>query len=104
MADTNLSDDMLKLVSYSIVCIERGEEKVLLCSDCKLFADNMSDCDFDSWVVADYCEHHEVPCDKKYLRVTYEVKGRWPKPDLQFEEKQLERLEDISAAILKDKD
>ena len=101
MADTNLSDDMLKLVSYSIVCIERGAEKVLLCQDCKIFGDNMTDCDFDSWVIADYCEHHDVPCEKKYLRVAYTVQGRWPKPDLQYEEKQLERLEGIEDAIRK---
>ncbi len=99
MADKNLSDDMLKLVSYSIVCIERGNEKVLLCNACELFADNMTDCDFDSWVIASYCEKHRVRCDRKYLRVAYEVLGRWEKPDLQFEVKQLERLEDISDAI-----
>lgn len=100
MADKNLSDDMLKLVSYSIVCIERGHEKVLLCNDCKIFSDNMSDCDFDAWVIADYCEHHPVPCNKKYLRVAYEVQGRWAKPDLNYEQKQLDRLTGIQRAIL----
>ena len=111
MADTNLSDDMLKLVQYSIVCIERGKEKVLVCNECKFFADNMTDCDFDAWVISDYTrdcarrasdpkEKPCKPCKSKYLRVTYEVKARWPKEDLNYEEKQLRRLEGISEAIL----
>jgi len=100
MAEKNLSDDMLKLVQYCIVCIERGHEKVLVCNECKLFSDNMTDCDFDGWVLADYTQHNKVPCDKKFLRVTYEVVGRWPKQDLNYQEKQLQRLSGIQRAIL----
>ena len=117
MTDQNLRDDMLKLVQYQIVCIERGKEEVLVCDECKLFSDNMTDCDFDAWVIADYSRecarraHNEPPygpgnpppckpCKSKYLRVTYEVKGRWPKQDLGYETKQLRRLEAISEAIL----
>jgi len=100
MAEKNLSDDMLKLVQYCIVCIERGHEEVLVCNECKLFSDNMTDCDFDGWVLADYTQHNKVPCDKKFLRVTYEVVGRWPKQDLNYQEKQLQRLSGIQRAIL----
>lgn len=98
--DTNLSDDMLKLVQYSIVCIERDREEVLVCNACKLFADNMNDCDFDSWVIADYVQHHALTFDKKYLRVTFQVLGRWPQQDLRYEQKELRRLAGIEAAIL----
>lgn len=106
MTNTDLRDDMLKLVSYSIVCIERGRERSLLCNQCRLFSDNMTDCDFEVWVIADFIEHWQrehpgrrLPCNKKDLRVAFEVKGRWPKQDLRFEEKQLRRLHGIEESI-----
>lgn len=106
MTNTDLRDDMLKLVSYSIVNIERGRERTLVCNECQLFSDNMSDCDFDTWVVADFIERWQhdhpgkrFPYNNKDLRVVHQVQGRWPKQDLRFEEKQLHRLAGIQHAI-----
>lgn len=101
MSDRNLRDDDVKLVSYSIVCIERGRERTLVCNESKVFNDNMSDCDFETWVIADYVAGNpSIPCDRRDLRVAYEVKGRWPQQDLHYEERQLAELRGIKRAIL----
>lgn len=106
MSDTDLRDDMVKLVSYSIVCIERGRERALVCNECRVFSENLDDCDFDTWVVAEYidewqCSHQgrRFPCNKKDLRVVHTVLGRWPKQDLHYEEKQLRRLAGIEEGV-----
>lgn len=109
--DTNLADDMVKLVRYTIVTIERDHERILHRGE-ELVTDNMTDDAFASWMIASYLQsddyrhktaadpRHEVPHgQKKYLRVFYEVLGRWPKQDRKYEKRQLEILEGIREAI-----
>lgn len=108
MGDHNLNDDLVKMVSYSIACIQRGNERVMACNRCKVFSDNMDACAFETWIISEYIqEWHALhpdarcfPCDSKFLRVSYEVQGRWPKQDLHYEEKELDRLAGIERAIL----
>ena len=48
---------------------------------------------FATWVISDYAESAGMSSeDRKYLRVSYEVMGRWPKQDRKFEKRQLEEL------------
>jgi len=95
MPDTNLADDMVKLVRFTIVSIKRDEEKILK-RDEEIFDDNMTDDAFATWVISKYGESRGMSSDdRKYLRVSYEVLGRWPKQDRKYEKRQLEVLEGI---------
>jgi hypothetical protein len=112
MHDTNLSDDMVKLVRYTIVSIKRNAERVIH-HDQAIFDDNMTGDAFASWMIAAYLQSEryqrlrardpEVETlahgDKKYLRVAWEVLSRWPKQDLKFEENQLTYLRGIKEAL-----
>ncbi len=106
MTNTNLSNDLVKLVSFNIVSIKRDHERALCCNQCKVFSDNMTDCDFDTWIIAEYvqgkldCKPPEGKApDSKDMRVVYQVLGSWPKQDLHYEEKQLQALWGIEHAI-----
>lgn len=95
MPDINLSDDMVKLVRYSIVSIKRDEEQILH-RDEEIFDDNMSDDAFATWVISKYGDSQGLGSeDRKFLRVSYEVLGRWPKQDREFEKRQIKVLEEI---------
>ncbi len=98
--DTNLSDDMVKLVRYSVVSIKRDEEKSLLVGKEKVFDDNLDGEAFTTWVTSEVASAHGLSAeDRKYLRVSYEVLGRWPKQDRKYERSQLQKLEGIQRAI-----
>lgn len=102
MADTNLADDQVKLVRYTVVFIKRDEEEVLEQDDV-LITDNMTPEGFASWRIAHYFQqkdHKELEeRDKKYLRVCYWVVCRWPREPLHYEKRQLDELEGIRKAI-----
>jgi len=106
MSDTSLSDDMVKLVRYTIVNIERDREAIIARGE-EIVTDDMSDDAFASWMIAKH-----IPADgfkgknghgdedtRKTLRVCYEVLGRWPKQDRKYEKRQLEILEGIKEAL-----
>lgn len=99
--DVNLSDDMVKLVRYNIVSIARDAEKILKRGE-EIFSDNMTDEAFATWVISQYADSIGMsPEKRKYLRVSHEVLGRWPKQDRKYEKRQLEVLEGIKDAIEK---
>ena len=98
MADKNLGDDMVKLVEYTIVSIERGKEEIVE-SGHKLFDDDMTGDAFASWVIAEEVPKKKNGYDSKYLRVSYNVLDRWPRQDLKYEERQLEILGQIEKKI-----
>jgi hypothetical protein len=99
MPDTNLADDMVKLVRYSIVSIKRDAEKILH-RDEVIFDDNMSDDGFATWVISKYGDARGLSSDdRKYLRVSHEVLERWAKQDRKYERRQLEVLEGIRDAL-----
>lgn len=97
--DRNLSDDTVKLVRYSIVSIERDDERIHFRGE-EIFDDNMTDDAFATWVISKHGDAQGLSAeDRKYLRVSYEVLGRWPKQDREYEKRQLEVLEGIRDAI-----
>ena len=102
MDDKNLSDDMVKLVTYDIVSIAREAERIL-CSGSVMVTDNTSGEAFASWMIARHLQSGDGPSipdsERKYLRVHYRVKERWPKQSLYYEERQLATLEGIQEAI-----
>lgn len=101
MPDTNLADDMVKLVRYTIVSIKRDDEKILK-RDEEIFDDNMTDDAFASWVISKYGDSQGLSSnDRKYLRVSYEVLGRWARQDRKYEKRQLEVLEGIRQELAK---
>lgn len=97
--DTNLSDDRVKLVRYHIVSIQRDQEKILHSGE-EIFDDEMSDDAFATWMISRYGDAVGIGAhDRKYLRVGYEVIGRWAKQDRKYEKRQLEVLEGIREKI-----
>lgn len=99
--DTNLNDDLIKLVRFSVVSIERDRERVLRHGE-QLVLDAMSGEAFSSWMVAVYLQSTDVPIqeeEKKYLCVCFAVLCRWPKQDREFEKRQIEVLDEIREAL-----
>ncbi len=107
MADKNLDDDMVKLVEYAIVTIDRGKERILYARDggtpkdgrlaLKLVTESMTPESFSTWVVSEANVSNGESAE--YLRVYYNVLDRWPKQDLKYEEKQLRILRGIETCI-----
>jgi hypothetical protein len=104
MRDSNFSDDMVKLIRFTIVSIKRDDEHILANGlGEKIVTDNMDDEAFASWVLSEYFQRagHEPidDDDKKYLRVYSEVLRRWPQQDRKYEKRQLGSLEGIEEAL-----
>lgn len=99
MGDHSLGDDRVKLVRYTIVSIKRDAEQILH-RDEEIFDDAMSDDAFATWVISKYGSSSGMSMeDRKYLRVSYEVLGHWPRQDRKYEKRQLEALEGIREAM-----
>ena len=97
MPDMDLNDDMVKLVEYSIVTIQRQQERVLGDPERRvtIVTDNLTGNAFSNARIA------ELVNDKKHkrlkpdtLRVYYNVLERWPKEDLKKDEKGIEHDEE----------
>jgi len=125
MPDTNLNDDMLKLVRYKILFIKRTYEFAFKEKD-ELVRENRTDSAFTAWKIAEFVQsldRIEVPetwkeypegrtkrdgkeyisdlgDDKKFLRVYFEVLQRYAREKLLYEEDQLAALKGIRQAIL----
>ena len=99
MSDCCCHDEgtMVKLVEYTIVTIKRCRERILKKAQ-KIYADEMTEEEFNTWVIALYCQ--ETPeeqreaakgygddedwepithGDKRYLRVFSQVLQSWPR-------------------------
>jgi hypothetical protein len=102
MSDTNLSDDQVKLVRYTIVSVQRDRERKLEEHEI-LVTDELTPDGFASWRIAAYFQrpdHEEIPHDeKKHLRVCYRVLCRWRRESLRHERRQLDELRGIREAI-----
>lgn len=115
---TNLQDDSVKLVAYTIVSLKRGHERILDGGEGSvLVTESMTARGFRSWILAKYMQQEiDVPGEPgkqirrgdarllpkeelKYLRVFYVIPTRWPREPLEFEEKQIEILRDIRDEI-----
>jgi hypothetical protein len=123
MPDTNLSDDMLKLVRFKVLFVKRDYE-VAFPEQEELVYDNMTDTAFTAWKVAEFIQSldetnvpqkwlrkqypphrqevhgrwfiHSLPeDDKKYLRVYFEVMQRYAREKFKGDERKVEELENI---------
>jgi hypothetical protein len=112
----DLQDDSVKLVAYTIVSLKRGRERILDGGqDSVIVTDSMTGKAFMSWILAKYMQQKvddpAQPARKirrgdllprvelKYLRVYYVVSTRWPREPLEFEQKQVEVLQEIRDEI-----
>jgi hypothetical protein len=129
MPDTNLSDEMLKLVRYKVLFVKRDFETAFPEVE-ELVHENMSSSTYTGWKIAEFIQnlHHgktDIPKkwtnypgeefrkdgkltgfpegDKKYLRVYFEVLDRYVREEFNYEEDQIDVLKEIRDA-LKDKD
>ena|SRR5262249_49955994 len=95
MSDKDLNTNDIKLVKYTIVCIDRKHERILH-TDERIVADPMSHKNFTSWVIADYLQsEHISDQETKYLRVSFDVLDRWPREPFAYKKQQVEVLEQI---------
>lgn len=110
VATDSLDDELVKLVAYTIVSVKRGDERVMPGGMGTLIVtDSMSREAFVAWIIARYLQSKAYVAldrseklsrdDRKYLRVDYAVGRRWPREPLEFEERQIEVLEQISDAL-----
>jgi hypothetical protein len=99
MADTNLNDEMVKLVEFTIVTIERGNERKLVGPEQILVTDDLTGNAFSNARIADWSETakgKDADVRSNTLRVYYNVLDRWPKEDLKKDERQIEYLKEIA--------
>ena len=89
--------DKVWLVEYSIVNVGRGGDYNVPCRQ-RLIRDCMSCEEFKNWVIADYVREHPN-VNGKNLRVYVKVLDSWCKEEWDYEERQIEVLEEIRNAI-----
>jgi hypothetical protein len=104
---TNLADDQIKLVAYTIVCTKPTKERIMPGGQGSLvITDNLTEDQFVAYVIARYLRPEkgsppdvgdvfDKQTDWKYLRVHYVVSARWPKEPLNADQRQAEALEEI---------
>ncbi len=92
MADTHLNDDMVKLVEYTIITIERekeqqleGPKQIIVTDD--LTGDAFSNARIAEWINGKHDWLDDEGIKPSTLRVYYNVMDRWPKEDLKKDEK-----------------
>jgi hypothetical protein len=90
-----LNTDEMKLVKYTIVCIDRKHERILH-TDERIVVDPMSHTNFAAWVIADYLQSEHISDEEtKYLRVSFDVLDKCPRETFAYKERQVEVLEQI---------
>lgn len=94
---TDLDDDFVKLIGFSIVSVRRGHEK-LVTAGSTVVAGPMSQESFVSWMIAKHGDSIDKE-QEKYLRVHYTIARRWPREPLDFEENQLKTLDGIRRVL-----
>lgn len=102
MYDTNLHDDLVKLVEFTIVSIQRDEEKILQPTQQFLETDDLTDDAFSNARVAEWVRDNTAEAKKvdlESVRVSYRVLNRWPKQDLRKDERTVNALEKIAEKI-----
>ena len=117
MSLSDLNDDTVKLVAYTIVSVRRDAERIMPEGrDQLVITDNLSGEAFVAWIIAGYIRkrldgvagksaserrqfEQELKAERKYLRVHYVVSRRWEREPMKFEERQIEVLKEISQAL-----
>ena len=117
MSLSDLNDDTVKLVVYTIVSVRRDAERIMPEGrDQLVITDNLSGEAFVAWIITGYIRkrldgvadksaserrqfEQELEAERKYLRVHYVVSRRWQREPMKFEERQIEVLKEISQAL-----
>lgn len=105
-AFTDLNDEKVKLVAYTIVSLRRGEERIMpgeFARNQMLVTERLTEEQLVAEIIGRYTaskDYVDIPKDvrdkeRKYLRVYYVVSRRWDREPLRFEERQLDVLETI---------
>jgi hypothetical protein len=119
-AKDSLEDNTVKLIAYTIVSLKRDKEQIMEGGQKSVIVtDSMTGEAFSSMILARYLQEEVVVPfalgregkmsrmellkrnrdweqeDLKYLRVYYVVSTRWPREPLDFEERQIDQLEQI---------
>jgi hypothetical protein len=89
----------VQLVEYSVVNVRRGGNQPVQVQQVVL-DECMSPQEFQNWVIIQYAKDHPG-VDGKSLRVYCKVLDTWCKPDWDYQEKQIQSLEQIRDAILR---
>jgi hypothetical protein len=125
-ADKGLQDDLLKLVHYQVLFVRRDFETTLS-TRTELLAENLDEAAFTAWKIAEFIQDLQsglIPTpprwrerpppgaelrdgnlvalqseEKKYLRVNYEVRERYPRRAFNYEQRQLKALRQIRDAL-----
>lgn len=106
----DLDDDLVKLVAYTIVSIQRDRERVMKKgAGTVVVTERMTPESFAAWRIAEYLASDGYadldegdrlgPSEEKYLRVDYVVSRRWPRQSRGFEGRQLAALGRIRKAL-----
>lgn len=112
MADTNLADDDIKLVEYTIVDTGRDHEGVVFGPAQVTETRNRTGDSFSAAKIARFYEElpqinkrrvkqglPELDPDQDDLEVFYQVLERWPRQSRRFQKRKLDRLAEIRDAI-----
>jgi hypothetical protein len=95
---SHYGSDQVKLVQYSVVDIGRGAREESVCCRQMIIRDCMTAESFRNQVIAEYVRAN--PSVKgKNLRVYFKVLDCWCKEEWDYEEKQIDVLEEIRDAI-----
>jgi hypothetical protein len=90
-----LNNNNIKLVKYTIICIDLKHERVLH-ADERIVIASTSHAAFASWMIADYLQsEHIADEEKKYLRVSFDILDSWPREAFTYKERQIEVLEQM---------
>lgn len=109
---TNVQDDCVKLIAYTIVSLKRDRERIMDGGkDSIVITASLTGEAFASWILAKYLQQmvpdpadnkNKVPRSKlidpgelKYLRVYYVVSHRWHREPLKYEEREVDVLRGI---------
>ena len=115
-ASSDLTDDTVMLVAYTVVSLKRGYERILEGGEGSVIVTtNMESEAFASWILARYLQEEvEVAVhpnqrqsrstliaaeELKYLRVHFVICCSWPREPLEFGQTQVATLRDIHDAI-----
>src|SRR6185295_3160251 len=97
----NRGSDRVKLIEFSLVTVRRNAKCGVLWSGQRLVSDCTTPDEFQNQIVVEYVQSHcDRPVDGKNLRVYTRVLDSWCKSDFDWEEEQIDALQEIRDAIL----
>jgi hypothetical protein len=90
--DQTLNNDMVKLVRYEILSLDRGHEELLVPSTTELVKDAIEDASYIAQKIAQWPDKTK---GYQFVQVNFRKEAEFERKDLKFEEKQLDVLREI---------